>query len=132
LLHCAPSGNALLPASTGRADGTQDHAQRCYASASSCSSVMPALSNQSFTRAPSLPREFYDRDPRQVAPGLLGKLLLRRWRGEVLAGRIVEVEAYLGAEDPAAHAAAGKPPRNAGPVRPPGRPQGYFLHGNHR
>ena len=78
-----------------------------------------------------LPRSFFDRDPRLVAPELLGKLLLRRWRGHLLAGRIVEVEAYLGAEDPAAHAYSGRTARNAVLFGPPGHAYVYFIYGNH-
>src|SRR5262249_25286090 len=60
-----------------------------------------------------VPRAFYDRDPRLVGPDLLGKILVRRHHRGLLVGRIVEVEAYLGAEDPAAHASAGRTARNA-------------------
>jgi len=50
---------------------------------------------------------------RLVSCDLLGKVLVRRQRGKLLSGRIVEVEAYLGANDPAAHSASGRTPRNA-------------------
>lgn len=50
-----------------------------------------------------LPRDFYRGDPREVAPRLLGQRFCRRLGGEVLAGRIVEVEAYLSSGDFAAH-----------------------------
>jgi len=82
-------------------------------------------------RLRALPRFFFDRDPRLVAPELLGKVLLRRWRGKLLAGRIVELEAYLGAEDPAAHSAAGQTARNAVLFGPPGHAYVYFIYGNH-
>jgi DNA-3-methyladenine glycosylase len=72
-----------------------------------------------------------DRDPRLVAPDLLGKLLVRREKGEILMGRIVEVEAYLGAGDAAAHAAAGRTDRNSVLFGPPGRAYVYFIYGNH-
>jgi DNA-3-methyladenine glycosylase len=78
-----------------------------------------------------LPRSFYDRHPRRVGPDLLGKILVRRQGQRFLAGRIVEVEAYLGAEDPAAHAAIGRTGRNAVLFGPPGFAYVYFIYGNH-
>ena len=79
---------------------------------------------------PPLPRSFYDRDPRRVARELLGKILLRR-EYPLLAGRIVEVEAYLGRNDPAAHAFAGPTARNQVLFGPPGHAYVYFIYGNH-
>ena len=81
--------------------------------------------------APALPRAFYDRDPSLVGPELLGKVLIRRQARKTMAARIVEVEAYLGAEDPAAHASIGKTPRNAVLFGPPGYAYVYFIYGNH-
>ncbi|HVJ04723.1 MAG TPA: DNA-3-methyladenine glycosylase [Candidatus Saccharimonadales bacterium] len=83
------------------------------------------------TKLTPLPRAFYARDPRLVARELLGKLLIRRERDLILAGRIVEAEAYLGAIDPGAHAYNGQTPRNAVLFGPPGHAYVYFIYGNH-
>ncbi|HSK46299.1 MAG TPA: DNA-3-methyladenine glycosylase [Candidatus Binatia bacterium] len=76
-------------------------------------------------------RAFFNRDPRIVARELLGKLIVRREGRKRLAGRIVEVEAYLGAGDLAAHAAAGHTARNAVLWGPPGHAYVYFIYGVH-
>ena len=75
--------------------------------------------------------EFFNRDPRRVARALLGKLLVRKTPRGILAGRIIETEAYLGKGDAAAHAAAGKTARNAVLFGPPGHAYVYFIYGNH-
>jgi DNA-3-methyladenine glycosylase len=89
------------------------------------------MGSSSQDRATVLPRSFYDRDPRDVGPELLGKILVRRQARKSLTGRIVEVEAYLGAEDPAAHSSIGRTPRNAILFGPPGFAYVYFIYGNH-
>lgn len=83
------------------------------------------------TRYRPLSRSFFNRDPRLVSPELLGKLLVRREGKKLLVARIVEVEAYLGANDPAAHSYAGRTERNAILFGPPGYVYVYFIYGNH-
>jgi DNA-3-methyladenine glycosylase len=86
------------------------------------------------TRIRPLDRTFFSRDPRRVARELLGKVLVRkeaRQKDARLTARIVEVEAYLGENDPAAHSAAGKTLRNAVLFGPPGYAYVYFIYGNH-
>ena len=78
-----------------------------------------------------LRRSFFNRDPREVCPELLGRLVVRRQERRVVAGRIVEVEAYLGANDLAAHAAAGRTSRNSVLFGPPGHAYVYFIYGVH-
>jgi len=78
-----------------------------------------------------LPRRFFNRDAVTVARELLGKLLIRRQGRDLLAGRIVEDEAYLGQEDLAAHAYAGLTARNFVLFGPPGHAYVYFIYGSH-
>lgn len=78
-----------------------------------------------------LPRAFYGRPTLDVARELLGKVLVHCRQSAVTSGMIVEVEAYIGEDDPACHAAPGPTRRNAPLYGPPGFSYVYLNYGIH-
>lgn len=80
-------------------------------------------------KSATLPQSFFVHNPETVARALLGKRIVRDLDGQRMAGRIVEVEAYFGLDDPAAHAFAGRTARNAVLFGPPGFAYVYFIYG---
>ena len=79
----------------------------------------------------SIPQEFYNRDTRFVAIELLGKYLIHQLGNNILVGKIVETEAYLGEIDPACHAFTGYSKRNSAFDQPGGYSYIYLNYGKH-
>jgi DNA-3-methyladenine glycosylase len=74
-------------------------------------------------------RSFFERYTPDVARDLLGCLLLRKTRGKTLSGRIVEVEAYRGSDDPASHSYRGATKRSAIMFGEAGHAYVFFSYG---
>src|SRR5580693_5262268 len=78
-----------------------------------------------------MPREFFARLSVPVAPDLLGCVLEHQTADGLVAVELTEVEAYMGASDPASHAYRGRTARNAVMFGPPGHAYVYFTYGMH-
>lgn len=78
-----------------------------------------------------LKRKFFERDTLLVARELLGKKLVRRYKGRRISGIVVETEAYLGTDDSASHSFKGKTRRNQVMFGPAGIAYVYFVYGMH-
>jgi DNA-3-methyladenine glycosylase len=79
----------------------------------------------------ALERAWFDRPSAELAPELLGARLVHRTAEGPIGGRIVEVEAYRGPEDLAAHSSRGRTARNAVMFGPPGHLYVYLIYGLH-
>lgn len=76
-----------------------------------------------------LPRSFFDRPVLEIAPDLLGRILVRATDAGPIELRLTEVEAYDGPNDPGSHAYRGRTERNAVMFGPPGHTYVYFTYG---
>lgn len=76
-----------------------------------------------------LPQIFFARDTHVVAKELLGKLLVREFRGTTIVGRITETESYVGEDDLACHASKGRTKRTEVMYGKPGHAYVYLIYG---
>jgi DNA-3-methyladenine glycosylase len=83
------------------------------------------------SRFKKVTRSFFERPAIPVARELIGKILVRHFRGRELRARLIETEAYLGPRDLASHASKGLTRRTATLFGPPGRAYVYFVYGLH-
>ena len=90
---------------------------------------MPARSTKTKTRRDSLGHLFYERPAIELAPALIGTILIHRIDGRELRARIVETEAYIGPHDLAAHSSKGRTKRTEVMFGPAGHAYVYFIYG---
>jgi len=83
------------------------------------------------TKCRILPRIYFNRPTLTVARSLIGKYLVRSIDGRMLAGKIVEVEAYVGSQDRACHASKGRTQRTDVMFGPGGIAYVYLIYGMH-
>ncbi len=83
------------------------------------------------TKSRILPRRYFNRSTVAVARSLIGKYLVRVIDGRMLAGKIIEVEAYVGSEDKACHASKGRTQRTEVMFGPAGAAYVYLIYGMH-
>ena len=81
------------------------------------------------TKPRILPRNYFNRPTVQVARSLIGKYVVRVIDGRILAGKILEVEAYVGPQDKACHASKGRTQRTEVLFGPPGVAYVYLIYG---
>jgi DNA-3-methyladenine glycosylase len=94
--------------------------------------IAAPLSRRAVARLEPLGRRFYQRDTATVARALLGKVIVRRLPEGTVAARLIEVEAYLGVDDPACHSFGGRrTARNEVMWGEAGRLYVYFTYGMH-
>ena len=97
--------------------------------ASSVTTIRASKSNPIIKEIRPLPISFYSRDTLSVSKELLGKYLIRQTVDHRWISRIVEVEAYIGHDDPASHAYRGLTPRTKIMFGAPGHAYVYFTYG---
>jgi len=81
------------------------------------------------TKCRILPRVYFNRPTATVARSLIGKYVVREIDGRILAGKIIEVEAYVGLQDKACHASKGRTQRTEVLFGPPGVAYVYLIYG---